>query len=137
MFLTFNNLHIDIENGGRLNTNGVTLLFQYSTPHSAVSIFQQHQHMGFTVRNLFGNLWFVPCTVIFWADLSCWGKRCCNKSTEAVCLRGPYNTMAKRKRTKGQITIYKKYIENKRPRHKNLNKYREFTAYIYLMPPSS
>ena len=132
MFLTFNNLHIDIENGGRLNTNGVTLLFQYSTSHWAVSIFQQHQHMGFTFLNLFGNLWFVPCT-----DLSCWGKRCCNKYTAAVFLRRTYNTVAKRKRTKGQITINKKYIENKRLRHKNLNKNREFTAYIYLIPPSS
>jgi hypothetical protein len=56
---------------------------------------------------------------------------CCgNKSIEAACLRGTYNTMAKRKRTKGQITINKKYIENKRPRNTNLNKNREFTAYI-------
>ena len=78
-------LHIEIDNGGRLKknstTNTMTSLFQLSTSLLSGAIFQHHQRMEFKFHNSYVILELVSSTVIFWTEHGCWHKSYSNKAT--------------------------------------------------------
>ena len=60
---------------------------------TSVAIFQYHKRMELTFHNLSVIPEFVPSTVIFWTELSCWRKIYSNKTTFLLSCRHRYKNI--------------------------------------------